>query len=131
MLAAHLDPDIDAASRCPETIDRTVKWLIEMLSPESRQLRVGPGMRPRFICIPSRPGRIAGHGHGLSRRSIEYAIQEAMENNLKINYRYENYLNWEIRHSLTAALLIFGDYLSSQPGEALQTFVQYPPCPQA
>ena len=31
MLAAHLNPDIDAASRRPETIDRSVQWLIETL----------------------------------------------------------------------------------------------------
>ena len=28
MLHAHLDPNIEAASRKPETIDRSVKWLI-------------------------------------------------------------------------------------------------------
>jgi hypothetical protein len=32
MLKIHLDPDIDAASRHPETIDRSVKWLIETLA---------------------------------------------------------------------------------------------------
>ncbi|WP_345305315.1 hypothetical protein [Candidatus Villigracilis saccharophilus] len=31
MLDAHLDPNIEAASRKPETIDRSVKWLIKTL----------------------------------------------------------------------------------------------------
>ena len=29
MLAVHLDPETDAASRRPETIQRTVDWLIK------------------------------------------------------------------------------------------------------
>lgn len=32
LLEAHLNPDIDAASRNPETIDRSVKWLVENLA---------------------------------------------------------------------------------------------------
>lgn len=31
MLAAHLDPDFEAASRPPEIIDRSVYWMIETL----------------------------------------------------------------------------------------------------
>jgi len=29
MLAAHLDPNTDVASRRPETIDRTVAWIVD------------------------------------------------------------------------------------------------------
>jgi SAM-dependent methyltransferase len=36
MLATHLDPTIDLASRRPETIDRTVAWIVETLD-------LGPG----------------------------------------------------------------------------------------
>lgn len=32
LLEAHLNPDIDAASRNLETIDRSVKWLVENLA---------------------------------------------------------------------------------------------------
>ncbi len=31
LLVAHLNPDIEAASRRPETIDRSVQWLIQTL----------------------------------------------------------------------------------------------------
>jgi hypothetical protein len=36
MLEVHLNPDIDAASRSTETIDNSVKWLIENL-----ELKIG------------------------------------------------------------------------------------------
>ncbi|MBN8657144.1 MAG: SAM-dependent methyltransferase, partial [Anaerolineae bacterium] len=32
MLLAHLDPTIDAASRNPETIDRSVRWIMDALA---------------------------------------------------------------------------------------------------
>ena len=115
MLAAHLDPNIDAASRCPETIDRTVKWLIEMLSLKAGDsvldLGCGPGL---YASRLARAGlRVTGVDY--SRRSIEYAIQEAMENNLKINYRYENYLELGDQAQYDAALLIFGDFCPLSP----------------
>ncbi len=48
MLDVHLNPDIDAASRKPEIIDRTIKWLIEILGLQPGasllDLGCGPGL---------------------------------------------------------------------------------------
>ena len=115
MLAAHLDPDIDAASRCPKTIDRTVKWLIDMLPLKAGDsvldLGCGPGL---YASRLARAGvRVTGVDY--SRRSIEYAAQGAIENNLEITYRYENYLELGDQAQYDAALLIFGDFCPLSP----------------
>jgi SAM-dependent methyltransferase len=50
LLAAHLDPAVDAASRRPETIVREVAWLMDALelAPGSRVLDLGCG--PGLYC---------------------------------------------------------------------------------
>lgn len=109
MLQAHLDPERDAASRKPETIDRTVKWLIQAmrLRPGDRLLDLGcgPGLySSRF----ARKGlRVTGIDY--SRRSINYARQQAGLSGLHIDYIYRNYLEVEYAGQYEAAVLIYGD----------------------
>lgn len=110
MLGAHLNPDIDAASRKPETIDRSVKWLIETLGLRTGDpildLGCGPGL------YTSRCARAGLHVTGVdySRRSIEYARTFAAENGLNIEYRYQNYLELTDESQYAVALLIYGDF---------------------
>ena len=115
MLAAHLNPNVDAASRRPETIDRIVQWLIETLELKPGDslldLGCGPGLyASRF----ARAGfRVTGVDY--SRRSIEYASSYAKENNLDIAYRYQNYLELQDENLYDAAFLIYGDLCPLSP----------------
>jgi len=115
MLDAHLNPDIDAASRRPETIDRSVTWLIESLALHTGDsvldLGCGPGLyASRF----ARAGlRVTGVDY--SRRSIAYATRYASENSLDITYRYQNYLELTDEGQYDAVLLIYGDFCPLNP----------------
>ena len=115
MLQVHLDPTIEAASRQPETIDSSVKWLIERLELKAGDsildLGCGPGL------YASRFARVGLQVTGVdySQRSIEYASRYAKENNLTIDYRYQNYLELEDENQYDAALLIYGDFCPLNP----------------
>ena len=115
MLEAHLNPNSDAASRIPETIDRSVQWMIEALSlrPGDRVLDLGcgPGL------YTSRLAQAGLHVTGVdySRRSVEFAAKYAQENNLDITYRYQNYLELNDENEYDAALLIYGDFCPLNP----------------
>lgn len=115
MLDVHLNPDVEAASRKPETIDSSVKWLIETLGLQTHasllDLGCGPGL------YASRLARAGFHITGVdySRRSIEYATKYASENNLNIAYRYQNYLELSDEDQFDAALLIYGDFCPLNP----------------
>ena len=117
MLEAHLNPNIEAASRRPETIDRVVRWLIETLRLKAGasllDLGCGPGL------YTSRFARAGFHVTGVdySRRSIAYASQYAKENGLEIMYRYENYLELKDENQYDAAFLIYGDFCPLNPEE--------------
>lgn len=110
MLEFHLNPDIDAASRRSETIDHSVKWMIEKLALKTGasilDLGCGPGLyASRF----ARAGlRVTGVDY--SQRSIGYASRYARENDLNITYRYQNYLELSDENQYDATFLIYGDF---------------------
>lgn len=117
MLAAHLNPDVDAASRRPETIDRSVAWILSTLNlPQGAailDLGCGPGL---YASRLARQGfRLTGVD--FSRRSIEYAVEHARQEGLAVAYRYQNYLELADENLYEAALLIYGDFCPLSPGQ--------------
>jgi SAM-dependent methyltransferase len=121
MLAAHLDPATEAASRPPDVIDRTVNWLIEVLplKPGDAVLDLGCGPGLYSERLARRGLRVTGIDY--SRRSIDYARQVAAEHGLSIDYRYQNYLTLDEEPQYDAVLLIYGDLcvLSPEKRDAL------------
>jgi SAM-dependent methyltransferase len=120
MLAVHLDPDIDAASRRAEIIDRSVRWLIESLGlnpgDSVLDLGCGPGL---YASRLARAGmRVTGVDY--SHRSIEYAIKYAKEQNLEVDYRFQNYLELNNESQFDAALLIYGDFCPLNPEQRIR-----------
>lgn len=117
MLEFHLNPETEAASRRPETIDRSVQWLIQTLGLKAGasllDLGCGPGL------YASRFARAGFHVTGVdySRRSIEFATKYAKENQLEMVYRYENYLELTDENQYDAAFLIYGDFCPLSPSQ--------------
>lgn len=115
MLAAHLNPESDAASRRPETIDRSVAWLIESLGLKPGDSILDLGCGPGLYASRFARAGLRVTGVDTSRRSIDYASTYARENNLEITYRYQNYLELTEENQYDAALLIYGDFCPLNP----------------
>jgi SAM-dependent methyltransferase len=115
MLRFHLNPDIEAASRRPETIDRSVAWLIDTLSLKEGDSILDLGCGPGLYASRLARAGLQVTGVDYSRRSIEYAAGYANENHLDITYRYENYLELGDENQYDAALLIYGDFCPLSP----------------
>jgi SAM-dependent methyltransferase len=115
MLAAHLDPNTDAASRRPETIDRSVAWLVEALDLQPGDTVLDLGCGPGLYAARLARRGIAVTGVDYSRHSIDYATRYAREHNLDITYRYQDYLTLDDESRYEAALLIYGDYCALAP----------------
>lgn len=109
LLEAHLNPNWDAASRKPATIDKTIQWMAtNFLKPNSSilDLGCGPGLYAE---------RLAQLGHkvrGLdfSKRSVEYARQSAEAKGLSIEYHYQNYLTMDYKEQFDLIMLIYCDF---------------------
>ena len=110
MLAVHLDPDTDLASRKADTIDASVAWIIETLNLQAGDAVLDLGCGPGLYAA-----RLAQHGLAVSgvdyaQRSITYAREFAAKHGLAIDYHYQNYLDLEEEGHYDVVLLIFGDY---------------------
>jgi SAM-dependent methyltransferase len=115
MLAAHLDPTRDTASRRPDVIDGSVRWLVEVLDLHPGDtlldLGCGPGLYSERFC------GVGLHVTGIdaSWRSIDYARAHAAELRLAIDYRCGNYLAMDEHETFDAAVLIYGDLCALAP----------------
>ncbi len=109
MLAAHLNPDNDAASRKHATIDREVRHLIssDVLKKGDRLLDLGcgPGLYSSRLC----KNGLMVTGIDISTRSLEYAAQYAEENGLKIDYRLMNFFDIRFSGEFDAVLQTNGE----------------------
>jgi SAM-dependent methyltransferase len=109
MLEAHLDPNTDAASRRPESIERTVEWICSLLPCGAKLLDLGcgPGLYARRLS--ERGLRVTGLD--FSERSIAYA----KEHDAKSNYIVQDYLEMEFENLYDMVTLIWCDYGAMVP----------------
>jgi len=117
MLQAHLSPSTDAASRRPDTIDRSVDWLagqLELRAGDSvLDLGCGPGL---YASRLARRGlRVTGVDY--SRNSIRYAREQAETERLAVEYVYQDYRTLTYEETFDAALLIYYDIGALSPGD--------------
>lgn len=122
LLASHLDPNTDAASRRPKAIDATIAWLETVaLQGPSRilDLGCGPGLYSE---------RLARRGHQLtgidiSELSINHARERARAEGLDIRYRQADYIVDNIGFGYDLVLMIYCD-LGALSGENRETVMK-------
>lgn len=115
MLAAHLNPEIDAASRRPETIQRSTDWLVHSLELQAGDCVLDLGCGPGLYASRLAQAGLNVTGVDFSQNSIDYAIQSARQSGLQITYRCQNYLQLADESRFDAALLIYGDFCPLAP----------------
>ena len=109
LLQVHLNPDVDLASRKIKTIKATVKWILKKVGKSNLKildLGCGPGLYSQLLAQE-------GHkvtGMDFSDQSIKYAIKTAKENTLSIEYRQQNYLDFEEVEKYDLVILIYTDF---------------------
>ncbi|MBN2469625.1 MAG: class I SAM-dependent methyltransferase [Anaerolineae bacterium] len=116
MLATHLDPNTDLASRRPETIDRIVTWLYDalQLKPDTALLDLGcgPGLYARRFVERG----VQVTGVDFSENSLAYARQhDPTSTYLTCDYRALDTYGWQ--GVFEAAVLIFGDLCVLNDGD--------------
>lgn len=108
LLGAHLDRSSDAASRRPETIEKTVDWIKDGIRPKCRVLDLGcgPGLYAEALA------RSGFHVTGVDFNpySIEHARSMAAEHGSDIAYVLGDYLELRGDAAFDAALCIYCDF---------------------
>lgn len=109
MLEAHLNPEHDAASHPPATIDREVQHLISsgIVKRGDRLLDLGCG--PGLYASRLAEKGIRVTGVDISERSLNYAIAQAKEKGLDIEYRLINFFDIDYSGEFNAVLQTHGE----------------------
>ncbi|UCC15955.1 MAG: methyltransferase domain-containing protein [Dehalococcoidales bacterium] len=122
MLQAHLSQEHEAASRKTEAIEAQVEHLTftGILREGDRVLDLGcgPGLYAARLC---RKG-LKVTGVDISRRSIEYAIKDSIENGLDIDYRLADFFSIDFSGEFDAVMQIYGE-LNTFSDEKRDTFL--------
>lgn len=108
MLAAHLDPESDAASRRHDFMRRSADWIRAEFGAEGRLLDLGCGPGLYGELFAARGFRVTGVD--LSARSVAYARSLAAKSGSGAVYCRMNYLDLDFENAFDAATLIYCDY---------------------
>jgi len=117
MLDAHLDPDMDGASRSPEFINKSADWIMSFLpktksgEPKAALLDIGcgPGLYTRLF---ARRG-LQVTGLDFSESSIAYARRHDPDS----EYLLQDYLSMDFDNMFDMVTMIYCDYGALIPGE--------------
>ncbi len=116
MLAFHLDPDIDAASRRHATIDNFVTWLDARLGLAGKSitdLGCGPGLYTERMA--QRGAKVSGVDFSAS--SLAHARQSAGDRGLAITYIEGDYLTADLPEAQDIVTVIYGDFCALAPDQ--------------
>lgn len=91
ILEAHLQPDLEAASRSHDFIDQSVAWIADRTPSDTYRnlLDLGCGLGLYAERLDAKGYEVTGID--FSKRSISYATENASKKNRDINYHYKNY----------------------------------------
>lgn len=117
MLALHLDPDGDLASRNHETIRKSVRWLEGRfgLSRGRRILDLGCG--PGLYANPLSQLGADVTGVDFSASSLAHAEGESRERGGAGRFLVGNYLELELAETFDLVMLIYGDFCALSPSQ--------------
>jgi len=116
LLEIHLNPEINLASRKPDSIQATLNWILDYSSGSGLDvldLGCGPGIYAEEL-------HIRGHkitGIDFSENSIRYAKEQAKIKEFDIDYICQNYLEIEYENQFDLVILIYTDFCILLPAE--------------
>lgn len=117
MLAFHLNPEIDVSSRRAAFIDRSVDWIAAHFHVRSGTKIADFGCGPGLYTLRLAQKGAEVTGIDFSKRSIQYAQEAAIKEGSSINYRNQNYLNFETDDRFQLILMIMCDFCALSPGQ--------------
>ncbi len=117
MLEFHLNESLDAASRNPNFIDRSVDWIVSNFKVGTQtqiaDFGCGPGLYSNRLA--ERGAEVTGID--FSKSSLQYAQEAAAKKGLHVDYVWKNYLELETEEKYDLIIMIFCDYCALSPGQ--------------
>ena len=115
MLALHLNPDVDVASRQASFIASSSDWMIESFQLGAGRSVLDLGCGPGLYASRLASAGASVTGIDFSRNSIRHAKAEAATHNRRIDYRCSNYLDDDLPPGQDLALIAMYDFCALSP----------------
>lgn len=117
MLNYHLNCDVDMSSRNHKFIDGSVKWMKSLfkITNDSTVADFGCGPGLYSSRLASEGARVMGID--FSKRSIDYAVQDAKDKNLKIEYICGDYLEFRSSRKFNLIIMVMCDFCALSPSQ--------------
>jgi SAM-dependent methyltransferase len=120
MLEAHLNPDVDAASRKHEMIDQSVRWIQDHIIQNRSEFSIlDLGCGPGLYCERLYQKGMQITGIDFSQRSIRYAREQAALKKMDIRYVSSDYLTMDYDSQFDLVFIIFCDFPVLPPADKI------------
>lgn len=110
MLKAHLNPDVESATRTKQFVEQSVDWITKVVPPKTHNKVLDLGCGPGIYAELFHQNGYQVTGIDLSKRSIDYAKLSAKEKKYSITYKVDNYVAMECNHQYDLITLIYCDF---------------------
>lgn len=110
MLKAHLNEDLESATRKLDFVRKSATWISQKLPPHQYHNLVDLGCGPGIYTELFYQQGYQVTGIDLSKRSIEYAKNTAVKKDLIINYLHGDYTVYPFSNHYDLATLIYCDF---------------------
>lgn len=124
MLAAHLDPDFEGASRKHDFIKKSVDWISSICSIKENNKLLDLGCGPGIYAEKFYNAGFAVTGIDYSRRSINYAVEHTEIYHKDIKYIYMNYLDINYENEFDFVTLIYCDFGTLPPDDRVKLLIK-------
>ena len=115
MLKFHLNEDIDVSSRNANFINRSVEWLVSRFNISAGTKIADFGCGPGLYATKLAHKQADVTGIDFSKRSIQYAKENAAKEGLSIHYVNQNYLEFMTDDHFDLVLMIMCDFCALSP----------------
>lgn len=117
MLAAHLDPYLESATRKYDFIEKSVNWIKELITGEKEKKLLDLGYGPGIYAELFAEKGFQVTGVDISERSINYAKENTLKKGSNIEYCLKSYLEMEYSEEFDVIILIYCDFGVLNPAE--------------
>jgi SAM-dependent methyltransferase len=124
MLAAHLNPDFEGASRNLTFIKKSVDWISSISNIRENNKLLDLGCGPGIYAEMFYDTGFIVTGIDYSRRSIEYATEQAKNKHKDIKYIYMNYLDIDYENKFDFVTLIYCDFGVLPPADRAKLLIK-------
>ncbi|MBI9082285.1 MAG: methyltransferase domain-containing protein [Desulfobacterales bacterium] len=115
MLSYHLNEAIDLSSRNAEFINRSVEWIVSKFEIGKDSTIADFGCGPGLYATRLAKLGVNVTGIDFSKRSIKYAKEVAIREELNISYVNQNYLEFETEERFDLVMMIMCDFCALSP----------------